>query len=38
MMTDNNHVKDPDVKPLFIVTGSTDSMGSVITRKLAEQG
>jgi len=25
-------------QPLYIVTGSTDSMGSVITRKLAEQG
>ena len=38
MMTDNDKVLDPDVKPLYIVTGSTDSMGSVITRKLAEQG
>ena len=37
-MTDNDKVLDPDVKPLYIVTGSTDSMGSVITRKLAEQG
>ena len=25
-------------KPLYIVTGATDSMGSLITRKLAEQG
>ena len=24
--------------PLYIVTGATDSMGSVITRKLAAQG
>ena len=38
MMTDNDKVLDADVKPLYIVTGSTDSMGSVITRKLAEQG
>ena len=38
MMTDNDKVLNPDVKPLYIVTGSTDSMGSVITRKLAEQG
>ncbi len=38
MMTDNDKVLDTDVKPLYIVTGSTDSMGSVITRKLAEQG
>ena len=38
MMTDNNRVMDADMAPLFIVTGSTDSMGSVITRKLAEQG
>lgn len=37
-MTDNDKVLDTDVKPLYIVTGSTDSMGSVITRKLAEQG
>ena len=37
-MTDNDKVLDADVKPLYIVTGSTDSMGSVITRKLAEQG
>ena len=37
-MTDNDKVPDTDVKPLYIVTGSTDSMGSVITRKLAEQG
>jgi short-subunit dehydrogenase len=37
MMTDNDNVLD-NVKPLYIVTGSTDSMGSVITRKLAEQG
>jgi len=37
-MTDNNRVPEADVKPLYIVTGSTDSMGSVITRKLAEQG
>ena len=33
MMTDNDNPK-----PLYIVTGSTDSMGSVISRKLAEQG
>lgn len=26
------------VKPLYIVTGSTDSMGSLICRRLAEQG
>lgn len=26
------------VKPLYIVTGSTDSLGSTITRRLAEQG
>ena len=32
-MTDNDNPK-----PLYIVTGSTDSMGSVISRKLAEQG
>ena len=38
MMTDNNQVVDADMAPLYIVTGSTDSMGSVITRKLAEQG
>ncbi len=38
MMTDNNRVMDADMAPLYIVTGSTDSMGSVITRKLAEQG
>ena len=38
MMTDNNRVVDADMAPLYIVTGSTDSMGSVITRKLAEQG
>ena len=38
MMTDNDKVLESDVKPLYIVTGSTDSMGSVITRKLAEQG
>ncbi len=38
MMTNNDKVLDTDVKPLYIVTGSTDSMGSVITRKLAEQG
>lgn len=37
-MTNNDKVLDTDVKPLYIVTGSTDSMGSVITRKLAEQG
>ena len=37
-MTDNDRALDADVKPLYIVTGSTDSMGSVITRKLAEQG
>ncbi len=37
-MTDNNQVVDADMAPLYIVTGSTDSMGSVITRKLAEQG
>ena len=38
MMTENDKVLDADVQPLYIVTGSTDSMGSVITRKLAEQG
>lgn len=38
MMTENNQVVDADMAPLYIVTGSTDSMGSVITRKLAEQG
>ena len=38
MMTDKDKVLDAEVKPLYIVTGSTDSMGSVITRKLAEQG
>ena len=38
MMTDNDKELNPDVKPLYIVTGSTDSMGSLITRKLAEQG
>ena len=38
MMTDNEKTANLDVKPLYIVTGSTDSMGSVITRKLAEQG
>jgi len=34
MTTDNNSKS----LPLYIVTGSTDSMGSVITRRLAEQG
>jgi len=34
MTTDNNTQQ----QPLYIVTGSTDSMGSVITRRLAEQG
>ena len=38
MITENDKVLNADVKPLYIVTGSTDSMGSVITRKLAEQG
>lgn len=38
MITENDKVLNADAKPLFIVTGSTDSMGSVITRKLAEQG
>ena len=38
MMTDNDKVMAEQEKPLYIVTGSTDSMGSVITRKLAEQG
>jgi len=33
MTTDNN-----TQQPLYIVTGSTDSMGSVITRRLAEEG
>ena len=37
-MTDNEKQLDQQSKPLYIVTGSTDSMGSVITRKLAEQG
>ncbi len=27
-----------NVKPLYIVTGATDTMGSIITRQLAEQG
>ena len=38
MITENDKVLNADAKPLYIVTGSTDSMGSVITRKLAEQG
>ena len=38
MMTDKDKQMAEQVKPLYIVTGSTDSMGSVITRKLAEQG
>ena len=38
MMTDNDKIMAEQEKPLYIVTGSTDSMGSVITRKLAEQG
>ncbi len=38
MMTDNDKQMLEQEKPLYIVTGSTDSMGSVITRKLAEQG
>ena len=38
MMTDNDKLMAEQEKPLYIVTGSTDSMGSVITRKLAEQG
>ena len=37
-MTDNDKLMAEQEKPLYIVTGSTDSMGSVITRKLAEQG
>ena len=37
-MTDNDKLMVDQEKPLYIVTGSTDSMGSVITRKLAEQG
>ena len=38
MITENDKVLNADAKPLYTVTGSTDSMGSVITRKLAEQG
>ena len=38
MMTDNDKLMAEQEKPLYIVTGSTDSMGSVISRKLAEQG
>ncbi len=38
MITENDKVLNADAMPLYIVTGSTDSMGSVITRKLAEQG
>ncbi len=38
MMTDNNMLLESQEKPLYIVTGSTDSLGSVISRKLAEQG
>ena len=38
MMTPKDKPMVDQEKPLFIVTGSTDSMGSVITRKLAEQG
>ena len=32
MMTDNDKIMAEQEKPLYIVTGSTDSMGSVITR------
>ena len=38
MMTPKDKPMVDQEKPLYIVTGSTDSMGSVITRKLAEQG
>lgn len=38
MMTPKDKPMAEQEKPLYIVTGSTDSMGSVITRKLAEQG
>ena len=38
MMTEKDKPMADQEKPLYIVTGSTDSMGSVITRKLAEQG
>ncbi|MBR1804308.1 MAG: SDR family NAD(P)-dependent oxidoreductase [Muribaculaceae bacterium] len=36
-MTDINTTEQQG-KPIYIVTGATDSMGSLITRRLAEQG
>ncbi|MBP3738809.1 MAG: SDR family NAD(P)-dependent oxidoreductase [Muribaculaceae bacterium] len=36
-MTDTN-ISEPQAQPIYIVTGATDSMGSLITRRLAEQG
>lgn len=34
----NNAAGEQPIKPLYIVTGATDAMGAVITRRLAEQG
>lgn len=31
-------ITEPQAQPIYIVTGATDSMGSLITRRLAEQG
>ena len=36
-MEENNN-NSPQLPPLYIVTGATDSMGSVIARRLAKQG
>ena len=36
-MADNITIENQS-KPIYIVTGATDSMGSLITRRLAEQG
>ena len=37
-MTNNINSTDMDTNPLYIVTGATDNMGSLISRRLAEQG
>lgn len=34
----DNITTEKQLKPIYIVTGATDSMGSLITRRLAEQG
>ena len=36
-MSDNKNLDSP-MQPLYVVTGATDSMGSLIARRLAEQG